>query len=140
MFCAKCGKEISERANFCRYCGNKVEHNVLNDSQNMKFVKIKHSCDTRGEKNKYIIIGTMIVISFIILVVVQRFSFKECDWCGNSPSIKYKTTSGTTSYVCMECSKVCSVCGKKATHHYTNLYEMEVFVCMDCFNMISEYD
>lgn len=59
---------------------------------------------------------------------------EPCDWCGSSPSKAYKTSSGTTSYVCKECSGTCMICGnKKATKHATNMLDMELFMCDDCY-------
>jgi len=43
MFCAKCGKEINDRANFCQYCGTsiKLTDNELDDVKGSSFAQEK---------------------------------------------------------------------------------------------------
>lgn len=59
---------------------------------------------------------------------------KACDWCGGKPSVAYKTSDDTESYVCKECSSTCMICGdKKPKHQCENLLGMVMFVCDDCY-------
>lgn len=59
---------------------------------------------------------------------------KPCDWCGSKPSVAYKNSDDTASYVCKECSSVCMICGeKKAEKKCENLLGMVMFVCDECY-------
>lgn len=66
---------------------------------------------------------------------------EPCDYCGNTPSVAYKTTSGYgDAHVCKKCSSTCMLCDeKKATKHYENLFGGIVFVCDDCYKEVEEY-
>lgn len=95
---------------------------------------------TTNAKNKKSIIlfsaiGIIIIIAlfFIISAFFPATVDEPCDWCNDSPSIAYKTKSGSTSYVCKSCSSECAFCGNPATKHYENMLEMMVFVCDDCY-------
>lgn len=77
-------------------------------------------------------------IVFLCLAGCTHTVDEPCDWCGNSPSVVYKTSDGSDAYVCKECSKVCMYCGKKATKHYENLAGMITFVCDDCYDGVHE--
>lgn len=57
---------------------------------------------------------------------LMSVSDKPCDWCGHSPTVAYKESDGSYSYVCKECRKKCAWCGKKATRHYENMMHKEV--------------
>lgn len=125
-FCGKCGTSIPDSVAFCPECGEKsvaVEANTY----------VKCSSKLSGKAKKIII-----AVALVIVVVIGMFSFSSavnepCDWCGHSPSVKYKTSDGELAYVCKDCSKECTWCGAKATKHYENLFGMIVFVCNDCY-------
>lgn len=34
MFCPKCGREISDDADYCAYCGNEIRQNLNNNANN----------------------------------------------------------------------------------------------------------
>lgn len=36
---------------------------------------------------------------------LMSVSDKPCDWCGHSPTVAYKESDGSYSYVCKECRK-----------------------------------
>lgn len=83
---------------------------------------------------KKIVLGAVVLA--VAIFAVSRFasmSVEPCDWCGNSPSVAYKMSDDSYSYVCKDCSKKCAWCGEKATKHYENLAGMMVFVCDDCY-------
>ena len=80
-------------------------------------------------------------VLFLLISVVMLFGItgctvdEPCDWCGNTPSVAYKTSDESMSYVCKKCSKTCMICGKnKATKHTENLLGMMMFVCDDCYD------
>ena len=65
---------------------------------------------------------------------------EPCDWCGNRPSVAYKMSDGSDSYVCNDCNKECYWCGAKATKHYNSAIGSVVFVCNDCYEEIEEFN
>lgn len=36
---------------------------------------------------------------------LMSVSDKPCDWCGHSPTVAYKESDGSYSYVCKDCRK-----------------------------------
>lgn len=132
-FCGKCGTPINGER-FCPKCGTPVESKgnedvVATDSQILK---------KAGLWKKVVLGGAAVVVA---LYVITRFTStvdKPCDWCGNRPSVAYKMSDGSYSYVCKDCSKECAWCGARATKHYENIAGMMVFVCDDCYEEISE--
>lgn len=62
MFCSKCGKEVADEAQFCQFCGNKIDNkketeNISNQEEN----------NLKKNKNKSYGIFIAIIISFIII-------------------------------------------------------------------------
>jgi len=133
MFCGKCGTKVNDGINFCPSCGNALK------KEKKTGTVVGISDFFRKLSKKYIIIGI-----FIIGVTVFAFNYKKtvnkaCVWCGDKPSVEYKTSNGGKSYVCKDCSKRCMLCSKRpAKHHYTNMLEAEVFVCNKCYKQVEE--
>ncbi len=40
MYCSKCGKEVSDNANFCFLCGTKILHHITTDNQDEQSEKV----------------------------------------------------------------------------------------------------
>ena len=63
MYCSKCGKEIPEDSQFCRYCGNTTNNNISNNSSETnsnKSINLKNIC-----------IG--VIILFFIIIGIQTY-------------------------------------------------------------------
>ena len=126
-FCKKCGAHLDD-GRFCPNCGTPTEAAQKNPVDN----NIPKSYKMGVWKK---VIAGIAVFVFVIFIIT-RFTTtvdEPCDWCHNSPSVAYKMSDGSYSYVCKDCSKKCALCGDKATHHYENLLGMMVFVCDDCY-------
>lgn len=66
MYCSKCGKQVSDEATFCKYCGNRLcEENKNIDSQG-KVMEQSQKRKISGSK-KYLIIGIAIFLSAIYI-------------------------------------------------------------------------
>ena len=109
-YCGNCGEKIEKGANFCGKCGAVVEKE-----------QSEHVYDVIAPKNNS-----------------ARVWDKPCDWCGHSPTVAYKESDGSYSYVCKECRKKCAWCGKKATRHYENMMHKEVFVCEETYKKMHD--
>lgn len=132
-FCGKCGAPL-DGGSFCPKCG------AANESENNESVAsvVPPKLPKAGLWKKRVVGGAVIVV---VIFAITRFTAtvdEPCDWCGDSPSVAYKMSDGSYSYVCKECSEKCAWCGEKATKHYENLAGMMVFVCNDCYSEISE--
>lgn len=128
-YCGKCGEKIEKGANFCGKCGAVVEKE-----------QSEHVYDVIAPKNNSARVWKIIIPGLIVGVIViwgfmqlMSVSDKPCDWCGHSPTVAYKESDGSYSYVCKECRKKCAWCGKKATRHYENKMHKEVFVCEETY-------
>lgn len=127
-FCGECGAALDE-GNFCPTCGAPVE----SEQSQVTTVGGCHP-SKKSELWKKVVVG--IVVIAVAIFIITRFTSvvdEPCDWCDNSPSVAYKMSDGSYSYVCKDCSKKCVWCGEKATKHYENLANMMVFVCDDCY-------
>ena len=82
-------------------------------------------------------IAAIIVFVFLVTFIGRRMVDEPCDWCNRRPTMAFKTSDGSMSYVCSECRKNCKWCDKKATKHYENMLGMIVFVCDDCYKEAS---
>lgn len=70
MYCSKCGKQVSDEATFCKYCGTRLyEENKDLDSQG-KAMKQSQKRKSNGPK-KYLILGIAIVLSAIYIFGVR---------------------------------------------------------------------
>ena len=121
-FCGKCGAQIGEEK-YCPQCGASQEIDM-----NRKNTVDKNSKSSKGVIKVLLGICLVTILAFGIRAIMS-VSKEPCDWCGNSPSIAYKTSEGGKAYVCKECKKTCFFCGERATKHYENAFEMMVFVC-----------
>ena len=131
-FCGKCGASL-DGGKFCPNCGAPVE---LENNKDV-VTAVSHPLKKSGVWKKVILGAALIAI---VVFVITRFTStvdEPCDWCGNKPSVAYKTSDGSYSYVCRDCSSECAWCGDKATKHYENLAGMMVFVCDDCYEEIA---
>lgn len=131
-FCGKCGASL-DGGKFCPNCGAPVE---LEDNKDA-VVTASHPFKKAGVWKK-VILGVAVIA--IAVFVITRFTStvdEPCDWCGNKPSVAYKTSDDSYSYVCRDCSSECAWCGDKATKHYENLAGMMVFACDDCYEEIA---
>lgn len=128
-FCGRCGTPMGEEK-FCPNCG------AVNESYNVADNVVAKSPTASGGKKK-IITGSILLVAVIVIVwrlfLLLSMSAEPCDWCGDSPSVAYKTSDGSKAYVCRKCSKECAWCDNRATNHYENLLGMIVFVCDDCY-------
>lgn len=127
-FCGKCGAPINE-GKFCPNCCAPVE---LAQSEAATAV-ISHAFPKSKLWKKVALIA---VVAAVAIFIITRFTStvdEPCDWCRSRPSVAYKMSDGSYSYVCKDCSKKCAWCGEKATKHYENLAGMMVFVCDDCY-------
>lgn len=131
-FCGKCGTPL-DGGKFCPNCGAPVE-----SDQSGTTVNATSKLPNKAGLWKKAIVGIIIVT--VAIFVVTRFTSmvdEPCDWCRSRPSVAYKMSDGSYSYVCRDCSKECAWCGDKATKHYENLAGMMVFVCNDCYEEIA---
>lgn len=156
MYCQNCGCENQQEAAFCHQCGVKLvkvtpsvfrsseEEDTISSEPNERINNedIKSfSSTTKIIKTKAKKIMVAFVSLFLVVVCVAsllRISDKKCDWCNDSPSIRFTTNDGGDAYVCFDCCKECAWCGEIATRHYENLMEMIVFVCKDCYDEIKD--
>jgi len=132
-FCGKCGTPL-DGGEFCPNCGASVE-----SEQSQTTVATAFQASKNPRLWKKVVVGVAVVA--IAIFVITRFTAtvdEPCDWCGSKPSIAYKMSDGSYSYVCKDCSKECAWCGDKATRHYENALGMMVFVCNDCYEEIAE--
>ena len=130
-FCGKCGAELNGEK-FCPNCGEPVETEQSTTSA------VTHPVRKSGMWKK-VVAGVVVVA--IAVFAISRFTStvdEPCDWCGNRPSVAYKMSDNSYSYVCRDCSKECAWCGERATKHYENLVGMMVFVCDDCYEGIQQ--
>lgn len=130
-YCGKCGA-LLDGGKFCPNCGESVE---LEHSQDAAAGTCP-SKKTESRKKSALCIAAVLAVIFIITRFTSTVD-EPCDWCGDSPSVAYKVSDGSYSYVCKECSKECAWCGDKATKHYENLMGRMVFVCNDCYQEIA---
>ena len=131
-FCGKCGAPLDE-GKFCPNCGAPVE---LEQNQTT-VTAFSHKSKKLGRWKK-VVLGVVVVA--VALFIITRFTAtvdEPCDWCGSRPSVAYKMSDGSYSYVCKDCSKECAWCGERATIHYENLLGMMVFVRDDCYEEIA---
>lgn len=92
MFCPNCGKEVTNDAKFCQYCGFSIDKNQENDnvSKNVKRNSIHR---------KKLLIGSVIIIAIIILgnigILVNRSGESDV----NSTEVQYSDSGneGTES-------------------------------------------
>lgn len=87
----------------------------------------------------YVRVFFLIIVLVMVVLLTSCGGFthdEKCDWCGDTPTKAYTTSSGDASYICEDCATTCFWCGAKATKHYTNSFGIETFVCNDCYNDI----
>lgn len=126
MFCGNCGMPV-EHGRFCPHCGAPISVTQNESVASSGTVKKR-----KGYAKLFAGIAVAVVVLVAILVMPHTVD-ERCDWCGRRPSMAFKTSDGSTAYVCKDCSKECAVCGRRATKHYENLLGMIVFVCDDCY-------
>lgn len=82
-----------------------------------------------------------VIVMFFCLTACSGTVNEECDYCGSSPSVAYKTKSGYgDAHVCKKCSSTCMICDeRKATRHYENHFGGVVFVCDSCYSDLRDY-
>lgn len=132
-FCGKCGTPLGG-GNFCPNCGAPA----ASDPNRMAVTAVSHPTKKSGLWKKVVLgVAVIAVAAFIITRFVSTVD-EPCDWCGHSPSVAYKVSDGSYSYVCRDCSKECALCGDRATKHYENLIGTMVFVCKDCYKEVDE--
>lgn len=132
-FCGKCGAPL-DGGKFCPNCGAPVE-----SEQSQTTVATASQTSKKMGLWKKLVVGVAVIA--VAVFVITRFTAtvdEPCDWCGSKPSVAYKMSDGSYSYVCKDCSKECAWCGDKATRHYENALGMMVFVCNDCYEDIAE--
>lgn len=90
----------------------------------------------RGEEKSEKYMSVFAFSCFMITVIASgcgSVADEPCDWFGKSPSVAYKISDVSKSYVCKDCSKNCAICGKKATKHSENMLGMVIFRCDECY-------
>ena len=127
-FCGKCGAPLEE-GKFCLNCGAPVG----SENSETAVTTISHLPRKTGLWKKIVLGAVVLAVAIFAVSRFASMSVEPCDWCGNSPSVAYKMSDDSYSYVCKDCSKKCAWCGEKATKHYENLAGMMVFVCDDCY-------
>lgn len=132
-FCGKCGAPL-DGEKFCPNCGAPVK---LKQSQTAVTAAF-HSSKKTGLWKKMALGVAVVAVAIFIITRFKATVEEPCDWCGNRPSVAYKMSDGSYSYVCKDCSKKCAWCGDKAVRHYENAAGMMVFVCNDCYEEIAE--
>lgn len=134
-YCGSCGGKL-DGGKFCPHCGAPVSP----DSSGKGKINSAYIQKNTSNSKKVIVIVCIAVIA----VAAAFFFFRNplvnesCDWCGDSPSVAYETSDGSTAYVCKDCSSECALCGDKASRHYENLLGMIVFVCDDCYEEVQK--
>ena len=127
-FCGKCGAPLDE-GKFCPNCGAPVEP----EKSEAAVTTVSRPPRKAGLWEKIVLGVAVLAVAIFVVTRFTSMSDEPCDWCGNSPSVAYKMSDDSYSYVCKDCSKKCAWCGEKATKHYENLAHMMVFVCDDCY-------
>lgn len=89
MICPKCGKEIVDGSNFCKFCGFKL--NIENLDQ---VVSNKYQNRESEKKKKNIIIATLVVVIIIIAITGFLLVSGVFDNSENNGSILSFATSG----------------------------------------------
>ncbi|MEE1034767.1 MAG: zinc ribbon domain-containing protein [Agathobacter sp.] len=132
-YCNKCGSLLDDDGRFCGNCGTPIDG--MESEAERSYVSHEQHKKYRCWK---IIIPCLIVAMLGIFGISRmvRVSDKPCDWCQHKPTIAYRMSDDSYSYVCKDCRKKCAWCGKRATRHYENLAHMMVFVCKDCYDEI----
>lgn len=130
-FCGKCGASL-DGEKFCPKCGAPVE---LEQSQ--VATAVPYPTKKLGAWKKWLLGIAVIAIAIFMITRFTSTVDESCDWCGDRPSVAYKVSDGSYSYVCKDCSKECAWCGDKATKHYENMVGMMVFVCNDCYKEVT---
>lgn len=131
-FCGKCGASLNG-GRFCQKCGSPIEDKVETKSNVANVHK-------KSLGSKKVVLSALVVA--VVVIAGGIFLFhptvnEPCDWCGDRPSVAYKTSQGR-AYVCRDCSKDCAFCNKRATKHYENMLGTVVFVCSDCYKDVTE--
>lgn len=139
-FCGNCGSSVRD-GKFCPKCGAPVLGRIKAPVSGRKNASVS---GTSSVKKKNALKITMIIVAIAVILgltlkLVPNTANKPCDWCGRSPSVEYKTASGSKAHVCKDCSKQCAWCSKKSTKHYENAFGMIVFVCDNCYKTVSSY-
>ena len=132
-FCKKCGTELSEEVAFCYKCGESCSDTPAEEKAYIKKTEEIKISD-KSKKKIIAIVATLVVI--IGLFAFPSVTNEPCDWCGDSPSFKYRVSGGEKAYVCGDCREECSFCGDKAKKHYESSSGMIVFVCKDCYKEV----
>lgn len=89
MFCSKCGKEIADDAQFCQYCGNKIENKEETKEEKEIDLSINEP-NYDGTKTSSLvgILGVMVFLSLIFIIIGSTVT--------NAPE-NVTTTNNTTS-------------------------------------------
>ena len=58
MYCSKCKKEISDSSKFCKFCGNEIKEDKLNEIINIE------------KDNKYVIKKSYGLIIFLCIILI----------------------------------------------------------------------
>lgn len=144
-YCGTCGTPMGD-GNFCAQCGAPREEfrmpavaGPAGAPPEPVFTPFGIVSSRVRRKKALLPVG---VIAAVLLAAFLLFGARTvnvpCDWCGQAPSVVYKTSSGREAYVCKDCSKVCMLCGGKATHHYENLLGTMTFLCDDCCRQLRQ--
>lgn len=128
MYCGKCGATVPDNVSFCPGCGEPCAK-----SEETKVYKVTKQPKLSGKTKKILAVVVAVVVVLVGVFSIKPTVRESCAWCGNQPSVRYKLSDGSYTYVCKDCSKECMFCGKKAKKHYENLFGMMVFVCNDCY-------
>jgi len=93
MFCSKCGKEISEDAQFCQYCGNKIENKEETKEEKEIDLSIhKPNEEETKTPSLVVILGIMVFLCLIFIIIGSNDSNTPENITNNS-----NTTSNSSS-------------------------------------------
>lgn len=141
-FCGKCGAPLDD-GKFCPQCGAPREDLPAaaagSRASGPVFTPSGAAASAASRKKLIPLIGVALVVVIAVFLIFGNKTVNEpCDWCGNSPSVVYQTSSGREAYICKDCSKTCMLCGKKASHQYEKLLGTITFVCDNCYKQLKQ--
>lgn len=85
---------------------------------------------------KYVSLITLALMMAGLFAGCATESSVPCIYCNESPSRAYKTSYGTKSYVCDECSSECFFCGEPSPKKYTSVDGEISFACKECLDSL----
>lgn len=140
-FCTQCGARLDDKSNYCSKCGAPVKRSqsMLKNPNVDPVVPTLPRITPNSKSTRNIFIGIIVCAVLVGVFLVSnrsssvQWTDEPCDWCNHQPTVAYRMSDGSYSYVCGDCQKECAWCGDPATRHYENVSRTMVFVCEDCY-------